>query len=230
MRLSRDSLYAREKLPQPLAVNGVVVTDVLARTLGVRLSELANGYSRMWWKTAHTALKAAAENGWSNHPFVWASIPGARQVAHVQPADFSMLSVHFPVGTAGFAELISRRCQVSQPRLTEIAYSDEVFREIAEASQRHVQLQPWWSVWTLRPTPLRPSARPSTAASGVVKPVDAPVVTEPPVGLVEPKITTQVIQPEIEPVWRVLLDVSVWRSHPWWWRLAASLVVKRLGR
>jgi hypothetical protein len=102
------SLYATEKLPTPLAVDGVVVTDVLARTLGVRLSELANGYSRMWWRTAHTALKAAVENGWANHPFVWAAIPGARQVAHLQPADFLMLSVHFPVGTAGISELISR--------------------------------------------------------------------------------------------------------------------------
>ena len=34
---------------------------------------------------------------------------------------------------------------------------------------------------------------------------------------------------EVEPVWQALLDVSVWRSRPWWWRLAASLVVKRLG-
>ena len=32
------------------------------------------------------------------------------------------------------------------------------------------------------------------------------------------------------PVWQALLDVSVWRSRPWWWRLAASLVVKRLNR
>jgi hypothetical protein len=29
-------------------------------------------------------------------------------VAHVQPADFQMLTVHFPVGTAGFSELISK--------------------------------------------------------------------------------------------------------------------------
>jgi hypothetical protein len=62
----------------------------------------------LWWKTAHQQLKAAVENGWANHPFVWASTPTAYQVAHVQPADFSMLTVHFPVGTAGFSELISR--------------------------------------------------------------------------------------------------------------------------
>jgi hypothetical protein len=26
------------------------------------------------------------------------------------------------------------------------------------------------------------------------------------------------------------LDIAVWRRRPWWWRLAASLVVRRLGR
>jgi hypothetical protein len=35
---------------------------------------------------------------------------------------------------------------------------------------------------------------------------------------------------EVEPVWQAVLDVTVWQSRPWWWRLAASLVVKRLGR
>ena len=102
------SLFATERVPAPHAVYGVVITDVLARTLGVRLSEKANGYSRMWWRTAHTALKAAVENGWANHPYVYASIPGARQVAHVQPADFLMLSVHFPIGKPGFSELVSK--------------------------------------------------------------------------------------------------------------------------
>ena len=102
------SLYATEKLPSPLVLEAVVITDVLARSLAVRLSENAGGYQKLWWKTAHTALKAAVENGWANHPFVWASTPTAYQVAHVQPADFSMLTVHFPVGTAGFSELISR--------------------------------------------------------------------------------------------------------------------------
>ena len=34
----------------------------------------------------------------------------------------------------------------------------------------------------------------------------------------------------VVPVWQALLDVTVWRTRPWWWRLAASLVVKRLRR
>jgi hypothetical protein len=85
-----------------------VVTDVVSRTLGVRLSERASGYERLWWKTAFQALKAAVEDGWRRHPFVWASTPSVYQVAHVEPADFSMLQVHFPVGVAALAELISR--------------------------------------------------------------------------------------------------------------------------
>ena len=101
-------LLATEKVPQPLAIDGVVVADVISRTLGVRLSEAASGYQRLWWRTAHTALRAAVEDGWARHSYVWASIPGAYQVAHVNPADFSMLTVHFPVGTAGFAELVNK--------------------------------------------------------------------------------------------------------------------------
>jgi hypothetical protein len=51
----------------------------------------------------------AVEAGWAGgHPFVWASTPSAYQVAHVEPADFSMLQVRLPVGTAGFSELISK--------------------------------------------------------------------------------------------------------------------------
>jgi hypothetical protein len=102
------SLLQTQKLPQPLAIDAVVVSDIATRSLGVRLSENASGYQRLWWKTAHQQLKAAVENGWQNHPFVRASIPGASDVANVQPADFGMLTVHFPVGTGGFSELISR--------------------------------------------------------------------------------------------------------------------------
>jgi hypothetical protein len=103
-----SSLFAREVIPSPLVLEAVVITDVLARSVAVRLPETAIGGSRMWWKTAHTALKAAVENGWANHPFVWASTPSVSDVVHVQPADFGMLSATFPVGTAGFSELVSQ--------------------------------------------------------------------------------------------------------------------------
>jgi hypothetical protein len=111
------SLYQTEKVPEPIAIHGVVVSDVASRTLGVRVSERASGYERMWWKTAWQALKAAMEDGWGNQslqayrssdPYVWASTYSAYRVVPVLPADFSMLQVTFPVGTAGFSELISK--------------------------------------------------------------------------------------------------------------------------
>jgi len=40
---------------------------------------------------------------------------------------------------------------------------------------------------------------------------------------------TTKFEAEVVPVWQALLGVSVWRTRPWCWRLAASLVVKRLG-
>jgi hypothetical protein len=102
------SLFATERVPSTVAIDGVVVTDVVSRSLGVRLSETASGYQRMWWKTAHQALKAAVGDDWRRHPYVYASTPSAYRVAHVQPADFSILTVHFAVGVAGLAELISQ--------------------------------------------------------------------------------------------------------------------------
>ena len=42
-------------------------------------------------------------------------------------------------------------------------------------------------------------------------------------------VATPATKFEAELVWQAVLDVTVWRSRPWWWRLAASLVVKRLG-
>jgi hypothetical protein len=102
------SLSQTEKVPAPAALDGVVVSDITTRSLGVRLPETASGYQRLWWKQAHQQLKAAVEDGWSRHPYVWASTPSAYRAVHVQPADFAMLQVTFPVGTAGYSELISR--------------------------------------------------------------------------------------------------------------------------
>jgi hypothetical protein len=60
---------------------------------------------------------------------------------------------------------------------------------------------------------------------------EARVATEAPVTSEDPQVGTTVpSKSEVEPVWQALLDVSVWRSRPWWWPLAASLVVKRLNR
>ncbi len=117
-----SSLYATEKLPQPSAVESVVDTDVLTRTLGVRLSEREVGYSKLLWREAFQQLRAAAENGWRNHPFVYASTPDNYQVAHAAPGEFQTLKVHFPVGVAGYATLIG------QPGLVAIVTIDRSTR------------------------------------------------------------------------------------------------------
>jgi hypothetical protein len=38
------------------------------------------------WKQAWLQLRAAVEDGWRRHPYVFGSAPGAYQVAHVESA------------------------------------------------------------------------------------------------------------------------------------------------
>jgi hypothetical protein len=113
------ALIAAEKLPQPKAVVGVVDNDVANRTLFVRLTEHASGYERLLWRQAYGQLVQAEQAGWpANHRFVWASAPGAFQVAHVLPGDYATLKVHFPTSVEAYQKLISR------PRLTALATVD----------------------------------------------------------------------------------------------------------
>jgi hypothetical protein len=74
----------------------------------VRLPETANGYARLLWREAHGALKAAAEDGWRTHPFLWASTPTAYQAAHVKPGELQTLTVHFPPGEPSYSKLVSK--------------------------------------------------------------------------------------------------------------------------
>jgi hypothetical protein len=52
------TIRASELLPSPLAVTGIVDIDIPSRTLAVRLSELESGYSKLWWRESHGALKS----------------------------------------------------------------------------------------------------------------------------------------------------------------------------
>jgi hypothetical protein len=112
------TLYATEKVPQPLAVTGIVDLDIPNRTLAVRLSELESGYSKLWWRESHAALKAAERNGWRGHRTVYVSTPTASDVAHAVPGDYQMLLVRFPAGVSAFTELVGR------PGLTSIVSID----------------------------------------------------------------------------------------------------------
>jgi hypothetical protein len=88
----------------------VVFADVVARTLTVRLSEGESGYTKLLWREGWQALRRAQEAGWppGGPPGIWADVPGGRRVVHGQPVDGGMLSFHFPPGTAGYAELVSK--------------------------------------------------------------------------------------------------------------------------
>jgi hypothetical protein len=103
------SVYATERVPQPVVVLGVVDRDIAQRSLSVRPSELASGYERLHWRTAHLALRQAEETGWRTaQGVVWASTPNAFQVAQVVAGDYLSLLVHFPQGEQAFTQLIRK--------------------------------------------------------------------------------------------------------------------------
>jgi hypothetical protein len=102
------TVRAAERVPSPVAVDAVVDIDTPNRTLVLRVSERETGYNRLWWREAHTALKAAEQDGWRTHRHVWASAPNAYRVAHAVPGDYQMLLVRFPTGVSAYAELVGR--------------------------------------------------------------------------------------------------------------------------
>jgi hypothetical protein len=103
------TLYATERVPEPIVVLGVVDRDLAQRSLSVRPSELASGYEKLNWRIAHQALVQAVQTGWrGGHPTVWASAPGAYQVAPVVSGPYQSLEVHFPSGVEAFHQLIGK--------------------------------------------------------------------------------------------------------------------------
>jgi hypothetical protein len=101
---------ATEVMPRPVAVDGVVFHDVLTRTLSVRLSDQADGYTRLLWQQAWQQQRRSQEAGWplTGAPWIYADVPGAPRVVHGLPAEGGVMSFHFPPGTAGYSELISK--------------------------------------------------------------------------------------------------------------------------
>jgi hypothetical protein len=113
------SLSATERVPQPMAIDAVVVNDSAARTLFVRLGDTVTGPARIAWLRGYQALVQSEASGYSgNLPDLWASTKTAERVAHGVPGDGGMLKFHFPVGNAAYAQLISK------PRLTAIVTVD----------------------------------------------------------------------------------------------------------
>jgi hypothetical protein len=106
------SLLARERLPQPHDATGVVSNDLANRTLTVRLSDQANGYTRLLWKEAYRALRRSEESGWRDaHSTVWASTPQAYQVVRATAGDAAfggLLKFTFPPGNQSYSILIGK--------------------------------------------------------------------------------------------------------------------------
>jgi hypothetical protein len=114
------SLFGTEKLPQPMAVDAVVVNDPAARTLFVRLPDHTTGSQRIAWQRGYQALLKAETSGYrGNVPDLWASTRSADRVAHGVPGKGGMLKFHSPVGDgSSYSQLISK------PRLTAIVTCD----------------------------------------------------------------------------------------------------------
>jgi hypothetical protein len=91
-------------------MDAVVWVDGVERTLIVRLPDGAGGYQKMLWTSGWQQLRRAQEAGWpaDGAPWVFCDVPGARRVVHGQPGEAATLKFHFPPGTRGFAELVSR--------------------------------------------------------------------------------------------------------------------------
>ena len=99
-----------EALPQPVALEAVVVPDFASRTLSVRLSDQADGRTRRLWEQAWRKQRRSQEAGWPVDGSAWlyADLPGAPRVVHGQPVEGGAMAFHFPPGTAGYSELIAK--------------------------------------------------------------------------------------------------------------------------
>jgi hypothetical protein len=103
------SLFATEKLPSPVAVDGIVSIDNYQRNLVVRRPENLSGYEKLSWRTAHAALVRAEQSGWSSAvPTLWAHGVGQTGIAFGLPGDNLTLLFHFPVGKREYGELVSQ--------------------------------------------------------------------------------------------------------------------------
>ena len=93
-----------EAVPRPRAIEASVWVDAAARTLTVRLPDWSAGYDGHLWREAWQALRRAYANGWPRGAPSWISFGDVHSV----PVDGGGLAFTWPVGVAGFAELVAR--------------------------------------------------------------------------------------------------------------------------
>jgi hypothetical protein len=96
-------------VPQPMAINAVVVNDFANRTLFARLPDTLTGPGRIAWADGWQALQLAEERGWdSRTPSLWASTKTAERVARVTAGEGQQLKVFFQSGNAAYSQLIGK--------------------------------------------------------------------------------------------------------------------------
>jgi hypothetical protein len=115
-----------------------------------------------------------------------------------------------------------------------VSPSPEQLAEALAAAARYAYRPPPLVYSSLRPyrppVPSKPPTLPTTETEIVPKGLSGPPVASEGSAVAVASVSANRREQTDGPVWQALLDVSVWRSRPWWWRLAASLVVKRLNR
>jgi hypothetical protein len=103
------SLYVTEKLPQPLAIDAVVVNDFANRTLFCRLPDHLTGPGRIAWTNGWQALQLAEESGWrGNTPYLWAATKTAERVARATAGDAQTLKFFFGPNNQAYLQLIGK--------------------------------------------------------------------------------------------------------------------------
>ena len=96
-------------VPQPKAIDCVVVVDYPSRTLYARLPDSLTGLGRSHWTQAWQQLKLDEERGWGGRaPALWASTPTSDRVARVTAGEGQQLKVFFEPGNAAYLPLISK--------------------------------------------------------------------------------------------------------------------------
>jgi hypothetical protein len=103
-------------------------------------------------------------------------------------------------------------------------------QQLAEAIAKAAPVR--WQLYRPFPTSLvsrTPSQKSQVPVSRDATPTQSLVAPEAPEAS---QLSVSKRHTEVEPAWQwqALLDIAVWRTRPWWLRVVASLVVKRLGR
>jgi hypothetical protein len=108
--------------------------------------------------------------------------------------------------------------------------NERVIAALEEAARNQPIRMPveWFFPTSLRPVPStrRPTEVLDTADTKNSPPVPVPV----PAAVVVPVAVQRHPEADLVPVWWARLDVSIWRTRRFLWRLAAKMVVRRLRR